>query len=83
MRRLFLILMMFLGFTFTGMSQCPMCKTTVENAQNGEGKGLNKAILYLLVTPFAIGIIGGGAFYISYRNAKKRAELNLNNPDNF
>lgn len=64
-------------------AQCPMCKTTVENSQNGEGKNLNKAIVYLLLTPFLIGIVGGGIFYYNYRNEKRKAELNLNNPNNF
>lgn len=64
-------------------AQCPMCKTTVENSQNGEGKNLNKAIVYLLLTPFLIGIVGGGIFYYNYRNEKRKAELNLNIPNNF
>ena len=79
-----LIFFLFLSLSVSQVSaQCPMCKTTVENSQNGEGKNLNKAIVYLLLTPFLIGIVGGGVFYYNYRNEKRKAELNLNNPDNF
>lgn len=82
MKKGLFILLLILG-TLQIQAQCPMCKTTVENSQNGEGKNLNKAIVYLLLTPFLIGIVGGGVFYYNYRNEKRKAELNLNNPDNF
>ena len=79
-----LIFFLFISLSVASVSaQCPMCKTTVENSQNGEGKNLNKAIVYLLLTPFLIGIVGGGIFYYNYRNEKRKAELNLNNPNNF
>jgi K+-transporting ATPase A subunit len=79
-----LIFFLFISLSVAPVSaQCPMCKTTVENSQNGEGKNLNKAIVYLLLTPFLIGIVGGGIFYYNYRNEKRKAELNLNNPNNF
>jgi hypothetical protein len=82
MRKLIFLLLLSLSVA-QASAQCPMCKTTVENSQNGEGKNLNKAIVYLLLTPFLIGIVGGGVFYYNYRNEKRKAELNLNNPDNF
>lgn len=82
MKKALFLFLLFVGF-LQAPAQCPMCKTTVENSQNGEGKSLNKAIVYLLLTPFLIGIIGGGVFYYNYRNEKRKAELNLNNPDNF
>jgi K+-transporting ATPase A subunit len=79
-----LIFFLFISLSVAPVSaQCPMCKTTVENSQNGEGKNLNKAIVYLLLTPFLIGIVGGGIFYYNYRNEKRKAELNINNPNNF
>lgn len=79
----FFFLLMFFLASGSVSAQCPMCKTTVENSQNGEGKNLNKAIVYLLLTPFLIGIVGGGVFYYNYRNEKRKRELNLNNPENF
>ena len=53
-------------------AQCPMCKISAEtNMKNGgtAGNGLNKGILYLFVTPYAII---GGLGYMWYRNRNKQ-----------
>lgn len=52
-------------------SQCPMCRMSAEsNLQEGgsAGKGLNKGIFVLLLTPYlVVGAIG----YTWYRNKNK------------
>lgn len=47
-------------------AQCPMCKQAVANSQDGESlaKGINLAILVLLVPPVAIF---AGIFGVIYR----------------
>jgi len=53
-------------------SQCPMCRMSAEsNLQEGgsAGKGLNKGIFVLLLTPYlVVGAIG----YTWYRNKNKK-----------
>lgn len=55
-------------------AQCPMCKMAAEsNLKDGgtAGKGLNKGILYMFMTPYlVIGTIG----YIWYRNRPRDEE---------
>lgn len=56
-------------------AQCPMCKIAVQsNMKNGgtTGKGLNRGILYMLVTPYLL--VGTIAFFW-WRNRKKEEEL--------
>ncbi len=52
-------------------AQCPMCKLSAEqNLKDGgtAGKGLNKGILYMLLTPYlVIGSIG----FFWYKNRRK------------
>lgn len=55
-------------------AQCPMCKMAAEsNLKDGgtAGKGLNKGILYMLMTPyFVIGAIA----YVWWRNRPREDE---------
>ena len=55
-------------------AQCPMCKMSAEqNLKDGgtAGKGLNKGILYMFLTPYLIvGTVG----YIWYRNRRREDE---------
>lgn len=58
-------------------AQCPMCKLSAEtNLANGgtAGKGLNKGILYMLLTPY---LIVGGIGFVWYRNRQKTKEEEL------
>ena len=52
-------------------AQCPMCRMSAEsNLKNGgtDGKGLNKGILYMLMTPYLlVGVMG----YVWWRNRRK------------
>ncbi len=68
------IILFVLCISFDLMSQCPMCKMSVEsNLKNGGnvGKGLNKGILYMLFAPY---FIAGSIGYIWWRNKKVVAE---------
>ena len=52
------------------LAQCPMCKTSLEEARkNGTqvGSTLNNGILYLLAIPYMIAMVFG---YIYWRNSK-------------
>jgi uncharacterized paraquat-inducible protein A len=54
------------------LAQCPMCKTSLEEARkNGStvGSTLNTGILYLLVLPYTIAIVFG---FIYWRNRKRK-----------
>jgi len=61
------------------MAQCPMCKTSLEEARkNGTevGSTLNTGILYLLALPYTIAMVFG---LIWWRNAKlKKAKAAAN-----
>ena len=60
-------------------AQCPMCRMSVEaNLKDGgtAGKGLNRGILYMLLTPYLlVGTIG----YVWWRNRRREEELELSN----
>ena len=58
-------------------AQCPMCRMSAEKnlaAGGTHGKGLNKGILYMLLTPY---LIVGGIGYVWWRNRKKQEDLEL------
>ena len=54
------------------MAQCAMCKANAENAKDDAAKGLNFAIMYLLVIPYILIAVIGYWWYI--KNKKKPAE---------
>lgn len=68
------VILFFLVFTASQqtIAQCSMCRTAAEsNLKNGEnqrGRGLNKAILYLMAVPYVLGGVGG---FMLWRNRKK------------
>ena len=56
-------------------AQCSLCRLQGESSlANGgtEAKGLNKGILYLLLTPY---LMIGGFAYFWWRNKKKEGEI--------
>lgn len=69
-----LVVMLSCGLTSAVQAQCAMCKavakSNIDSKQNEVGKGINRGVLYLLVTPYLL--VGAGAFYI-YKNRKKAA----------
>ncbi len=53
-------------------AQCPMCKTSLEEARksgSSVGSTLNDGILYLLALPYSIAIVFG---IIYWRNKKRK-----------
>ncbi len=74
MKRTILLLVSLFFMTNEAMSQCAMCRATIENnVANGEigiGAGLNFGILYLFVMPYlAVMVVG----YLWYKNSKANA----------
>lgn len=54
-------------------AQCPMCKTSLEEARkNGSqvGSGLNNGILYLLALPYTIALVFGLLYWRNHRLKK-------------
>jgi hypothetical protein len=72
------IVALFCIFSQDAFAQCAMCRATVEsNISSGEnsiGAGLNKGILFLLATPYAIFCV---IAYFWYRNSRKEYERRL------
>jgi uncharacterized paraquat-inducible protein A len=57
------------------LAQCPMCKTSLEEARkNGSqvGSSLNNGILYLLALPYTIAMVFG---FIYWRNHKLKRKV--------
>jgi hypothetical protein len=68
-----LLVILFLFFQ-QAYGQCPMCKTSLEEARkNGTqvGNTLNMGILYLLALPYSIAMVFGIIWYRNTRMAKK------------
>jgi hypothetical protein len=64
MKRALLVLIFFLmcfAISSETIAQCSICTKTAQQMGEGPAKGLNSAILYLMVAPF--GIVG----FIAYR----------------
>lgn len=60
-------------------AQCPMCKTSLEEARkNGSqvGNSLNMGILYLLALPYSIATFFG---IVWWRNTRSRKQANISN----
>jgi hypothetical protein len=59
-------------------AQCAMCKASVESNQKENdskiGAGLNKGILYLMGIPYALGLVGGIAWYVNRKNLSRNSE---------
>ncbi len=75
MKAFFLILSLLVFNVGSALSQCAMCRSTLENNfSNGDpgiGAGINTGILYLLVLPYLAILTLGYFWYKSSRNAKQ------------
>lgn len=73
-KRIFLLIFTFMVSINYGLSQCAMCKATIEN--NGEigetdyGNGINKGIIFLMIFPYLILL-----FFFRKRIFKKIKEI--------
>lgn len=59
MKKALFTLAIFLFFLVDVHAQCSMCRAVVESDISGKGTGINNAIIYLMVFPYAIiGLLG-------------------------
>ncbi len=69
MKRIGIVLILFLFTAISSFGQCAMCRSTLEtNLSNGDptmAKGINIAILYLLAMPYAAVMVLGYFWYKS------------------
>mgnify|MGYP001209320907 CR=1 FL=1 len=76
MRRFFLSLCFIVAISVDALSQCAMCRSTLENNfSNGDpgiGAGINTGILYLLAFPYLAAVIIGYLWYKSTRHGEKK-----------
>jgi hypothetical protein len=71
---MFFCCFLFLAFSFVhANAQCSICTKTASQLGEKPAKGLNSGILYLMVTPLAIG------GFIGFRWWKREKEFNSNN----
>jgi len=63
-----IFLMAFLGAN----AQCAMCKAVVENGDSDLAEGLNFGIIYLMIFPYLILIVGA---FLFYKNRKKKKKV--------
>jgi amino acid transporter len=59
----FLLLILVAG---SSMTQCAMCRQTAEQASEGNtgiAEGLNSGIVYLMILPYLLFLIGGLVFF--------------------
>lgn len=78
MKKTGLILLTAFASTLNAVAQCPMCKTSLEEARkNGTqvGSTLNDGILYLLVLPYTIAMVFGFIYWRNQKLKKKAAQL--------
>lgn len=79
MKRAFILVLLLTLVLMAGelAAQCPMCKTSLEEARkNGTqvGNSLNAGILYLLALPYSIASVFGIIWWRNTRAKKKEAE---------
>ncbi len=75
MKRVFVFIVVFGLILLTNdlFAQCPMCKTSLEEARkNGSqvGNSLNNGILYLLALPYTIALVFGLLYWRNNRLKK-------------
>ncbi|MBP6430652.1 MAG: hypothetical protein KA319_02710 [Ferruginibacter sp.] len=59
MKRLIIILLFLCGTAMVAPAQCSVCTKSASQLGEKPAKALNNAIIYLMLTPFAIaGVIG-------------------------
>jgi hypothetical protein len=69
-----IIVVLFSLFYNSSFSQCAMCKATAEDAKDDSARGLNYAIMYLLVIPYLLIAAIGYWWYV--KNKKNAGEEN-------
>jgi len=72
---LVIICFFFLAVPGISFGQCSICTKTASQVGEKAGKGLNTGIVYLMLTPFAVG------GYIGYRWWRRERELMKENEE--
>jgi H+/Cl- antiporter ClcA len=76
--RLIVVFFLIIGSVQSGIAQCAMCRTQLENnVSNGDigiAAGINTGILYLLSMPYLIILVLG---YFWYKSSRKNANSEL------
>lgn len=72
----FILCSLFFIKTNTVSAQCSICTKTASQLGEKAGKGLNTGIIYLMITPFAIG------GFIGYRWLRQERSLKSAKEDN-
>lgn len=78
MKKAGILLLAFVITTVNAIAQCPMCKTSLEEARkNGTqvGSTLNDGILYLLALPYTIAMVFGFIYWRNQKLKKRAAQL--------
>ena len=81
MKKVIPIVLFVILFTFSHdlLAQCPMCKTSLEEARKGGsqvGNTLNNGILYLLALPYSIAVVFGLIWWRKSTLKKQQANTN-------
>lgn len=71
-----LILFFALICVSTLKAQCSICTATASQLGQKQGNGLNAGIIYLMLTPFAVGGFIGYRWWRSEKAAKEAEALN-------
>lgn len=72
MRKLILLLVVFILFSADVDAQCAMCRAVLESEETqSAARGINNGIVYLMAIPY---ILMGGLGYVIYRSRRKRLE---------
>ena len=59
-------------FPLFSYAQCAMCRASLEGEGNvAQAKAINDGIVYLMIIPYVLVIVGGYAIYIIMRKKKK------------
>lgn len=59
MKKIFLFLVLYIFIEISANAQCSICTKTASQLGEGPAKGLNAGIVYLMLTPLAIGAFIG------------------------
>jgi hypothetical protein len=65
-----IIVLLTTGFANTLSAQCSICTKTASQLGEKQGRGLNGGIIYLMLTPLAIGSFIGYRWWKTEKNLK-------------
>ncbi len=75
MKKIFLLFALCILLMHAGYAQCSICTKTASQLGEGPAKGLNAGIVYLMLTPLAIGAFIGIKWWRKEKEISKEANL--------